>query len=292
MIRSMTGYGRAQIVRGDHKFTVEIKSVNNRFFDANIRIPRQLGAYEAAVRGVLKEKIERGKVDVFIAYQDLSDKAVQVHYSPEAADQYVRVLRELASRYDLDARIPVTAIAGYPDVLVTQEEEAEHPELEDILLETVREALVPFTAAREREGSFLCADIEAKLTELEGHAAYIEERAPLLIAAYREKLTAKVADLIRDTAIEEGRILQEVTIYADRICVDEELVRLTSHIGAMRDELARPGSIGKKLDFLAQEMNRESNTILSKSDDLDVSAHAIELKTGVEKIREQVQNIE
>ncbi len=292
MIRSMTGFGRGETEEGGIHFTVEMKSVNNRFLDFNIRLPRQLMALEAQVRNELKQFMQRGKVDVYVTFERTAGTAGSVQYNKEAAAQYYSALMQMAEDFGIERKISLTALAAYPDVLKTDEAELDLEALWPPLRQAIDEACAGFTAAREREGEFLKNDILDKLALMEEHCAFIKERAPEMVVRYREELKARVQELLGDQRPDETRLLQEVTIYADKVCIDEELVRLASHIEAMRQVLKDEENVGRKMDFLAQEMNRESNTILSKSDDMEVSAHAVELKTGVEKIREQVQNME
>ena len=292
MISSMTGFGRAERATDDFKFTVEIKSVNNRYLDIGIKMPRQLGSLESSVRAELKKYIKRGKVDVYITYEDLKEANMQVRYNSKIAAEYLRYLRQMAEEFGLDDDVRVTTLSKYPDVLTMEEEPADPEQLWEHLREALCEAAEKFVNARLLEGEFLRNDLLGKLDEMQSHVDFITERSPQIVASYRQRLYEKVRELIGDSVIEDSRILQEVTIYADKVCVDEELVRLQSHIKATRDALDGSEGIGRKLDFIAQEMNRESNTILSKSDDLEVSDRAIELKTTVEKVREQIQNIE
>ena len=292
MISSMTGFGRAERATDDFKFTVEIKSVNNRYLDIGIKMPRQLGSLESSVRAELKKYIKRGKVDVYITYEDLKEANMQVRYNSKVAAEYLRYLRQMAEEFGLDDDVRVTTLSKYPDVLTMEEEPADPEQLWESLREALCEAAEKFVNARLLEGEFLRNDLLGKLDEMQSHVDFITERSPQIVASYKQRLYEKVRELIGDSVIEDSRILQEVTIYADKVCVDEELVRLQSHIKATRDALDGSEGIGRKLDFIAQEMNRESNTILSKSDDLEVSDRAIELKTTVEKVREQIQNIE
>jgi uncharacterized protein (TIGR00255 family) len=292
MIKSMTGYGRAEFANDDLKITVEIKSVNNRYLDIGIKMPRQLGMLESSIRAELKKYIKRGKVDVYIAYEDLKEANVEVKYNSKIAGEYLGYLRQMAQEYGITDDIRVSNLAKFPDVFTMEEEPLNPDKLWESLRSVITEAAENFLQSRVREGEFLRNDLMGKLDEMQGHVDFITERAPGIVASYRQRLYDKVRELVADTAIEDSRILQEVTIYADKVCVDEELVRLQSHIQATREALDGSEGVGRKLDFIAQEMNRESNTILSKSDDLEVSDRAIELKTTVEKVREQIQNIE
>ena len=271
---------------------MEIKSVNNRYLDIGIKMPRQLGMLESSIRAELKKYIGRGKVDVYITYEDLQEANMQVKYNSKIAGEYLRYLRQMAEEYGLDNDIRVSSLSKYPDVFTMEEEPMDPVQLWESLRTVVCEAAENFLQARTREGEFLRNDLMGKLDEMQSHVDFITERSPQIVAAYKQRLYEKVKELIGDGVIDDSRILQEVTIYADKVCVDEELVRLQSHIKATREALDGSVGVGRKLDFIAQEMNRESNTILSKSDNMEVSDRAIELKTTVEKVREQIQNIE
>lgn len=292
MVKSMTGFGRCEISEGDRKMTVEMKSVNHRYLDVAIKMPKKLNFFESAIRSLLKTYIQRGKVDVFITYEDLSEANTTLRYNQALAAEYLKYLNQMAEEFHLEQDVKVSALSRYPEVLVMEEVQEDEEELWKLLEKAVKGACEQFVETRIREGENLKRDLLIKLDELLEHVAYVEERSPQIVAEYREKLTEKVKELLADTQMEESRIAAEVTIYADKICVDEEIVRLKSHIKHTKDTLEKEDSVGRKLDFIAQEMNREANTILSKSNDLEVSNHAIELKTGIEKVREQIQNIE
>ncbi len=292
MAKSMTGYGRAEVVRDERKFTVELKSVNNRYLDMNVRMPKQFNPFEAQIRAEFKRFMERGKVDVYISFEDQSGTTESVHYNHKLAAEYLQHIQTIAAEFGLPGEISASRLSTYPDVLTMEETDPEESDLWEPLREAIDAAATQFAEARAREGEFLKNDLLAKLDNMLTHVAALSERAPEIVRNYQEGLTAKVRELVGDTTIDEGRILQEVAIYSDKVCIDEEIVRLRSHIGATRAELEKTGSIGRKLDFLAQEMNREANTILSKTIDAESSNHAIELKTEIEKIREQIQNLE
>lgn len=292
MVKSMTGFGRCEISEGDRKMTVEMKSVNHRYLDVAIKMPKKLNFFESAIRSLLKTYIQRGKVDVFITYEDLSEANTTLRYNQALAAEYLQYLNQMAEEFHLEQDVKVSALSRYPEVLVMEEVQEDEEELWKLLEKAVKGACEQFVETRIREGENLKRDLLIKLDELLEHVAYVEERSPQIVAEYREKLTEKVKELLADTQMEESRIAAEVTIYADKICVDEEIVRLKSHIKHTKETLEKEDSVGRKLDFIAQEMNREANTILSKANDLEVSNHAIELKTGIEKVREQIQNIE
>ncbi len=292
MVKSMTGFGRCEVSEGDRKMTVEMKSVNHRYLDVTIKMPKKLNYFESAVRSILKEYMQRGKVDVFITYEDLSEAKMALRYNKEIAAQYLKYLQQMSEEFGLEQDVKAGALSRYPEVLVMEEVEEDEEELFRMLEQAVRGACEQFVETRTREGENLKRDLSAKLDELLDHVSYVEERSPQIIAEYREKLAEKVRELLGDAQLEESRVAAEVTLYADKICVDEEIVRLKSHIAHTKATLEEKDSVGRKLDFIAQEMNREANTILSKANDLEVSNRAIELKTGIEKVREQIQNIE
>lgn len=292
MIKSMTGFGRCEVTENNRKFTVEMKSVNHRYLDVNIKMPKKLNFFESAIRGELKNYISRGKVDVFITYEDFSESNSSVRYNKELAAEYLGYLRKMQEDFGLDNDIRVSTLSKYPEVLTMEESVIDEDELWKELQKAISGAAKMFVETRIVEGEHLRDDLIEKLDGMLKLVDYIAERSPQIIAEYRQKLLDKVRELLGDNTVDEGRLLTEVTIFADKVCVDEEIVRLRSHIETTKNTLQEGGSIGRKLDFIAQEMNREANTILSKANDLTVSNCAIELKTEIEKVREQIQNIE
>lgn len=292
MIKSMTGFGRCEAAENNRKFTVEIKAVNHRYLDVNIKMPKPLNYFESAIRNELKKYISRGKVDVFIACEDLSRHTCTVHYNKETAEEYLRYLRRMAEEFGLEDDVRVSTLSRYPEVFTMEEAGADEEELWRELQKAVEGAAKMFVESRVTEGEHLKQDLLEKLEGMLKLVDLIAERSPQLVAEYRRRLEEKVKDLLGDNTVDESRLLTEVTIFADKICVDEEIVRLRSHIETTRSALLEGGSIGRKLDFIAQEMNREANTTLSKANDLEISNCAIELKTEIEKVREQIQNIE
>lgn len=292
MIKSMTGFGRCETVDEHWKMTVEIKAVNHRYLDVSVKMPKKLSMFESAIRSVMKEYMERGKVDVFVSYEDLTQAGMALRYNEQLAAQYLGYLKQMADTFRLENDIRVSALSRYPEVFVMEEEDTDEKELWSVLERAVRGACEQFVDARVREGEHLRTDLLEKLDRMNGYVDYIEERSPQIIDEYQTRLRAKIADLLQDAQIDEGRIAAEVTLFADKVCVDEEMVRLRSHVKGMKDVLISGGAVGRKLDFIAQEMNREANTILSKSTDLSISDTGIELKTDIEKVREQIQNIE
>ena len=292
MIKSMTGFGRAELQDEVRRFTVEIKSVNHRYLDFNIKKKKKLSVFEAAIRGVLKEYMQRGKVDVFISCEDFSSGRMQLHYNSELAGRYLEYFRQMEKEFALENDIKVSHLSRCPEVLTMEEQEIDVEELWSELEKALRAAGEQFAASRQVEGENLKRDLTAKLDSLQANVRRIEERAPEILSEYRNRLETKMKELLEDTQMEDSRIAAEVVIFADKICTDEETVRLNSHIENMKAALNDGEGIGRKLDFIAQEMNREANTILSKANDLETTNIAIELKTEIEKIREQIQNIE
>lgn len=288
----MTGFGRCEIAEADRKITVEMKSVNHRYLDVTIKMPKKLNFFEAAIRTELKNYMQRGKVDLFITYEDFTESNVCVKYNKELAAEYMQYFDRMAEDFSLDNDIRVSTLARFPEILTMEEQTVDEEQIWKLLDKALKGAAENFVETRIREGENLRNDLIAKLEGMLAHVDFITERSPEIIEEYKEKLTKKVEELLSDKQVDESRLLMEVTIFADKVCVDEELVRLRSHITATRDALLAGGSIGRKLDFIAQEMNREANTILSKSSDLEISNRAIELKTEIEKVREQIQNIE
>ncbi|MBR2765313.1 MAG: YicC family protein [Blautia sp.] len=292
MIRSMTGFGRAEAINDRQRITAEIRSVNHRYLDLSIKLPRRLSFLEGQIRGLLKEYIQRGKVDLFLTYDDYSLGSNSVSYHGEVAARYLEGLRAMSADLGLKDDITCSVMARLPEVFTMDEKSIDEEMLWHHIEPVIKEACEAFTQSREREGANLYQDLRGKLSLLEEKVRAVQERSPQVVDQYREKLESKVKEILADTSVEESRIAAEVIIFADKICNDEETVRLHSHITGMERLLDDSDGIGRKLDFIAQEMNREANTILSKSGDLEISNLAIDIKTEIEKIREQVQNIE
>lgn len=292
MIKSMTGFGRCEITENNRKFTVEMKSVNHRYLDINIKMPKKLNFFESSIRTELKNYISRGKVDLFIAYEDYTENNASIRYNRELAAEYMKYLRQMQEDFGVEDDIRVSTLSRYPDVFTMEEQNVDEEKLWKELQKAIRGAAEGFVQTRIVEGEHLRDDLIEKLDGMLKLVDFIAERSPQIVQEYRQKLEDKVKDLLGDAQVDENRLLTEVTIFADKVCVDEELVRLRSHITTTKATLLEGGSIGRKLDFIAQEMNREANTTLSKSNDLEISNCAIELKTEIEKVREQIQNIE
>lgn len=293
MIRSMTGFGHGEVSNDkNQKVTVEMKSVNHRYCDISLKLPKKLAMFEANIRNIMKEYASRGKIDIYVSYEDLSETAVSLHYNQAMAEEYMQVFKKMQEDFNIETKITAEALAKYPEVVTIEEVQQDEEVWWELLEAALRQAAEKFVETRTIEGANLKRDLLGKLDQMAADVAFIEERSPQIIAEYRSKLEEKVKEFLEDSTIEENRIAAEVTLYADKIAVDEEIVRLQIHISSMTDVLESDESIGRKLDFMAQEMNREANTILSKSSDVDLADHAIELKTNVEKVREQIQNIE
>ncbi|WP_418465551.1 YicC/YloC family endoribonuclease [Frisingicoccus sp.] len=292
MLKSMTGFGRSEIANERQKITVEMKAVNHRYCDINVKMPKKLSIFEAGIRNLLKKYIQRGKVDVFITYEDYTENNMVLKYNEELAAEYVRVLQQMSEQFGIENDVQVSSLSRYPDVLTLEEQTVDTDELWGVLEEALHKASEQFVETRLVEGENLKNDLISKLDGMLEDVDFIEKRSPEILVEHRQRLEAKVKELLGDSTIDESRIVTETTIFADKICVDEEIVRLRSHITSTRKALLEGGSIGRKLDFIAQEMNREANTILSKANDLEVANRAINLKTEIEKVREQIQNIE
>ena len=292
MIKSMTGFGRFESVTESCKISVEIKAVNHRYLDLGIKMPKKFNFFESAIRGLLKDYIQRGKVDVFVTYEDYTDEKVSLKYNSSLAAEYMESFKKMAEQFGIDNDVKVSMLSRCPEVLTMEQTPEDEDQMWAILADALKHAAESFVETRIREGENLKNDLIGKLDNMLSLVDFIETRSPKVLEEYRKKLEDKVKDMLQSTTIDESRILTEVTIFADKICVDEETVRLRSHIEGMKKELLKGGAIGRKLDFIAQEMNRESNTILSKSNDMEISDQAIILKTEIEKVREQIQNIE
>ena len=292
MIKSMTGFGRFEAGDENRKLVVEMKAVNHRYCDINIKMPKKLSFFDSSIRAVMKKYIQRGKVDVFITYEDNTENTMLLKYNKDMAQAYYQALKAMSDDFDIENDVRVSSLSRYPEVLVLEEQTVDEDALLKLIETAVSGACEKFVETRITEGNQLKEDLLGKLEGMLEMVAYIEERSPQIIKEYQEKLLTKVRELLENNTVDESRILTEVTIFSDKICVDEETVRFRSHIQSAKETLIAGGSVGRKLDFIAQEMNREANTILSKANDLAISNKAIDLKTEIEKVREQIQNIE
>lgn len=292
MIKSMTGFGRSEVSNQERKITVEMKAVNHRYCDISIKLPKKLSFFEVSIRNLLKNYIGRGKVDVYITYEDYTENNVCVKYNYELAREYYENLKKLSADFGIENDIRTSVLSKFPEVFTLEEQTIDEEKLWELVEEAVRKAAEMFVETRIAEGENLKADLLVKLNGMLKIVDFIDERYPQIVSDYRNKLMTKVTELLQDTKVDESILLTEVTIYADKICVDEETVRLKSHITNMINTLNESENVGRKLDFIAQEMNREANTILSKVSDIEITNRAIDLKTEIEKVREQIQNIE
>jgi len=288
----MTGFGRYEAQDSEKKITVEIKGVNHRYCEMAIKMPKKLNFFEASVRNLLKNYISRGKVDVYISYEDYGSGDSCVKYNEELAREYYELVEKMGDTFGLEKSISASSLARFPEIFTIEEQSIDTDALWGVIENAVSQAAKGFVDARLKEGEHLKNDIIAKLDGLEKAIVLIEERSPLVVDEYRNRITEKVTELLGNTHIDQSILATEITLYADKICVDEETVRLKAHIKNMKDTISDAENIGRKLDFIAQEMNREANTILSKASDLLITNTAINIKTEIEKIREQIQNIE
>lgn len=295
MVKSMTGYGRAREVRNGRSITVEVRSVNNRYLDCTIKMPRAYIFAEDGLKSLVQKYVSRGKVDVFVTVENQGAEETVVTLNEPLVKSYLDALRhlmQLGGGY-ISPEIGCAAdVARLPDVLTVTKAEEDLETLSEDLCAVLEETLKAHTAMREKEGARLAEDIRRRLDTLEALTQLVEARSPQTVAEYREKLLARMQEVLQSTTIDEGRILTEAAIFADKVAVDEETVRLRSHLGQLREMLESGVPVGRKLDFLIQEVNRESNTIGSKCSDLQIARDVVELKAEIEKIREQVQNIE
>lgn len=292
MLKSMTGFGRYEAVSEERKVIVEIKSVNHRYSDVTVKLPKKLSFFDASIRAMLKNYISRGKVDVFVTYEEYTESNVCVRLNQQIAMEYFNNLNALADTVGLKNDVTVSALSRYPEVLIIEEKSMDEDALGKELEEAVTCAAERFVESRIAEGENLKKDIIAKTDKLLELVSYVEQRSPEMMEERRNKLTTKIKEVLEEKQIDEAVLATEMIVYADKVCVDEETVRLRSHIENLRNTMQEGENVGRKLDFIAQEMNREANTILSKANDIEISNHAIDLKTEIEKIREQIQNIE
>ena len=292
MVKSMTGYGRAEETFNGCTITVELRSVNNRYLDCNVRIPRLYLFAEEAIKSRVQSSISRGKVDVFVTLDSAGAERVQVSVNRPVADGYYAALKQLAEEYGLAGDISVSLLSRFPEVLLAEKAEEDVEEMAGDICSVLDQALRDFDQMRTKEGERLKEDILSRAAAIEEKVSLVEKRSPQTVAEYRAKLEARMNEVLSNTQLDPARILTEAAIFADKVAVDEETVRLRSHIGQLRGMLSKGGATGRKLDFLIQEFNREANTIGSKCGDIDIARQVLDIKAEIEKIREQVQNIE
>ncbi len=292
MIYSMTGYGRAVQTLNGREITVEIRSVNNRFLDCGVKLPRAFSYAEEPVKQAVKQKVSRGKVDVFISVNSLGQENVRISLNRPVLEGYLDALRTIAQDYSVREDVSASVLARFPEVFAVEKpEENEEQNVKD-LLAVASEALDAYNSMRRKEGEALAADLRARAATILSLVGQVEQRSAVTVQEYRARLESKLREVLESTAIDESRILTEAAIFADKIAVDEETVRLRSHLAQLESLLSAGGPIGRKLDFLLQEMNREANTIGSKGNDIEQARHVVDIKAELEKIREQIQNIE
>lgn len=293
MLKSMTGFGRAIYDNGKRNFTIELKSVNHRYLDLNVKLPRSLVSLEDKIRREIQQKLKRGKVDIFITQNIYNDNDYDVKLNKNLADSYYKCLRKIKESYDVKDDISISLISKFPDVISVEQKEENFYEIWNEILIPLREAINKLVDMREKEGTKLKEDIENKCNIINKNVCSIEKKASYVVEEYRMKLNERIKELLGENKeIDESRIAMEVAIFADKACIDEEIVRLKSHIVQLKDTLQKDEPIGRKLDFIVQEMNREANTIASKSSNIDIVHSVLDIKNDIEKIREQIQNIE
>lgn len=292
MIKSMTGYGKSEQTIDSLNVTVEIKSVNHRYFEFSARVPREYGFLEDKLKKYCNSLITRGKVECYVSVEDLEEREMEVNVNETLAAGYVKALKELSERFGLKDDISAVTLSRYPDVITLHKASEDEERIWNAVKTVAETAVSKFIEMRETEGSKLRGDILSRADYIIECVEFIEGRSPETVREYNEKLKQRMKELLGDAAVDEQRLLNEAAIYADKIAVDEETVRLRSHISQLREFMNSSEAIGRKLDFLVQEINREANTIGSKAQDVDIAKKVIAIKAEVEKIREQVQNIE
>ena len=288
----MTGYGNATKVFASREITAEIRSVNNRYLDCNVKMPRAFSFAEDAVKQTVKQFITRGKVDVYISVNQLEGTEVAITLNRPVLEGYLKALKTIAQDYDVRDDVSVNSLSRLPDVFLVEKAKEDEDQLMADILSVVTEALEKYNAMRQKEGQALAEDLVSKSENILSFVDMVEKRSPITLQEYRQKLTSRMEEVLQNTNLDENRILQEAAIYADKIAVDEEIVRLRSHVAQLQSMLRGNEPVGRKLDFLLQEMNRETNTIGSKGNDLEQARVVVEMKSELEKIREQIQNIE
>ena len=292
MVKSMTGYGRGEAVLNGRSITVEVRSVNNRYLDCSVKLPRLYIFAEDAIKSRVQSSISRGKVDVFVTLDNIEGEQVVISVNQPVADSYFGALTQLKERYGLRDDISVSLMSRFPDVLLVEKSQEDVEAVAKDICSVLDTALEDYTAMRQREGEKLAADIRSRAATILQLLGKVEERSPQTVSEYRAKLEARMQEVLSNTQIDEGRLLTEAAIFADKVAVDEETVRLHSHLGQLEEMLSSGVPVGRKLDFLIQEFNREANTIGSKCTDLEISRYVVDIKAEIEKIREQVQNVE
>ena len=292
MVKSMTGYGNSAGVSDKLEISIELRSVNNRYLDCNIRIPRVYTAFEDALKSLVQQYISRGKVDIYINIDSSKSDDIIISVNEPLADAYMSALRSISARYGISNDVSAITLSRYPDVLTVEKKEADAEKLEHDICSILREALEKFNAMRCTEGEKLYKDVLSHIDRIESLVSVIEDRSPETVNEYRQRLESRLREVLESKNIDENRIIMEAAIFADKVAVNEETVRLRSHISQFRSIITADEPVGRKLDFLIQEFNREANTIGSKSNDAEMAKTVVDIKAEIEKIREQIQNIE
>lgn len=292
MVKSMTGFGRACKEVDGYVITVELKSVNHRYFDFSSRCPRQYGFIDDKIKSFVNSKVARGKIDCYVGIEALNTESADVVVNNTLASAYVKALKEISTNYDLKEDFGASTVARFPDVLIVKKADEDEEKIWQLVKTVAEEAIDKFTQMRCVEGQKMYDDVYSRSQFILDTVSFIEERSPQTVKEYNDKLVERVHELLGDVTLDESRILQEVAIYADKVAVAEETVRLRSHIAQLREFISSDEPVGRKLDFLVQEINRETNTIGSKCNDVEIAKKVVEVKAEIEKIREQIQNIE
>ena len=292
MLSSMTGYGRVKSETAQQEITVEIRSVNHRYLDLNIKVPRIYGFLEDKIKPALNTQLVRGKVDVFVSVRAKDGADIKISPNMAVLDGYMSALRSISERFGVPCEVSALDLARLPDALASEKEEADQEELTAGVLDVLEQVLAEHSAMRRREGEVLCRDILARAELITALVDTIEKRSPESVEEYRQRLATRMAELLDGSELQEQRILSEAAVFADKVAVTEEIVRLRSHLAQLKAMVTGEKAVGRKLDFLVQELNREANTIGSKANDYEIAKTVVELKAEIEKIREQIQNLE
>lgn len=292
MVRSMTGFGRGRLVFQTHDITVDIRSVNHRFFEASVKSPRSVSCFEDKIKSIVKEKVTRGKIEISVSLQNISGSDLTVSVNENVLECYVNALRSVGKKMKVKDDLKLSALMRINEAFTLKKVDEDEEKLQEEVLSVVEVALEKFIQMKEKEGESLKNDILSRLCIIENYVSVVEEESPKTLQAYKDRLYAKIQEIVGDRQIDDQRVLTEAAIFADKIAVDEETVRLRSHIKQMREIFEKDGDIGKQLDFLIQEFNREANTIGSKAQDVEITKTVVAIKSEIEKIREQIQNIE
>ena len=292
MLKSMTGYGRVKVENAYREILVEVRSVNHRYLDLNIKVPRIYGFLEDAVKKAASAVLARGKVDLYVSVRAKEGSDMKITPNMPVIDGYMAALQAVAQRYGMEQSVTPQQLLQMPDALAVDNEEADAEVLTAEVLDVLQQALAEHSAMRDREGKKLCEDIAYRADLIRGYVDFVEQRSPVSVEEYRQRIAARMEEILDGSELAQQRILNEAAIFADKVSVTEEIVRLRSHLGQLATMLQSPVAVGRKLDFLVQELNRETNTIGSKANDYEIAKIVVEMKAEIEKIREQIQNLE